>query len=130
VPPRGPVEEAVAAIWREVLGRERVGAHDSFFDLGGHSLSATQVLARIQDAFQVQIPLRRVFEAPTIAGLAASIEAVREDGSGTDVPPLEPLSSGEELPLSFAQERLWFLDRLEEGDAVYNIPGAVSLKAT
>jgi len=128
VPPGGPVEEAVAAIWSEVLGRERVGAHDNFFDLGGHSLNAAQVLSRIQDAFQVQIPLRRVFEAPTVAGLAESVERARQQGSASETPPLAPLPEGAEQPLSFAQERLWFLDRLEEERAVYNIPGALYLK--
>jgi acyl carrier protein len=73
VAPRGPVEEAVAGIWAEVLGVERVGAHDNFFDLGGHSLLATQVISRIRQAFPVDIPLRRLFEEPTVATLAHAI---------------------------------------------------------
>jgi acyl carrier protein len=73
VAPRGPVEEAVAGVWAEVLGVERVGAHDNFFELGGHSLLATQVLSRLREAFPVNIPLRRLFEAPTVANLALAI---------------------------------------------------------
>src|SRR5262249_60070425 len=74
VAPRDGVEEAVAAVWSEVLGLERVGVHDSFFDLGGHSLLATQVLSRLRQLFSVDIPLRRLFEHPTIATLASSIQ--------------------------------------------------------
>src|SRR6185503_19075475 len=73
VPPSGPVEEKVAVIWAEVLRLERVGAHDNFFELGGHSLMATQVLARLEDAFGVGLPLRDLFEYPTVAGLAERI---------------------------------------------------------
>jgi acyl carrier protein len=74
VAPRTPVENIVAGIWREVLGRERVGSHDNFFELGGHSLLATQVIARIIAAFGIELPLRVMFEAPTVAGLAMHIE--------------------------------------------------------
>src|SRR2546428_1979778 len=108
-PPRSPIEEAVAGIWREVLHLERVGIHESFFELGGHSPTATQVLSRIQEAFGVAIPLRLVFEAPTIVGLAASVEAGRRGGRPPEGPPLVPVDRDRELALSFGQERLWFL---------------------
>jgi acyl carrier protein len=77
VPPRSPVEQTVAGIWDEVLGLERVGVHDNFFELGGHSLLATQVVSRLREALQVELPLYYLFETPTIAGLAERIEATR-----------------------------------------------------
>ncbi|HXB57699.1 MAG TPA: amino acid adenylation domain-containing protein [Vicinamibacteria bacterium] len=128
VPPRSPVEEAVAGIWREVLGIEQVGVHDDFFDLGGHSLTGTQVLARVQDAFGVQLPLRRIFESPSVAGLAGAVEAAGEQRLGPEAAPLVPVARDRDLALSFAQERLWFLHQLEEASAAYHIPGALLLR--
>jgi len=74
VPPRTPTEETLAAIWQSVLGMTQVGVHDNFFALGGHSLLATRVISRVQQSFQIAIPLRAIFEAPTVAGLAAAVE--------------------------------------------------------
>src|SRR6185437_2159200 len=85
----------------------------------------TQVVSRIRDAFKVEMPLRRLFESPTVAGLAESIEQSR--GMGLQAPPMVPVARGGELPLSFAQQRLWFIDRLEPGTSVYNFPAAVRL---
>ncbi|HYX23921.1 MAG TPA: amino acid adenylation domain-containing protein, partial [Thermoanaerobaculia bacterium] len=123
--PRGEVEELLAGIWIEVLGRGRVGIHDDFFELGGHSLLAAQVAARVRDAFGVDLPVRRLFEHPTVAALAEIVAAAR--GEGQPAPPrLAATTEAEELlPLSFAQERLWFLDRLEGGGPAYNVPAAV-----
>ena len=129
--PSDPVEELLAGIWAEVLGLERVGIHDNFFDLGGHSLLATQVASRMRNALQLELPLRQLFETPTIAGLARAVSAPRRSTAGRPAPPLVPLprgGAGEGLPLSFAQQRLWFLDRLEPGGVVYNIPAAVHLR--
>jgi amino acid adenylation domain-containing protein len=127
--PRTPVEELLAAVWSEVLGRSPIGVHDGFFDLGGHSLLATQVVSRVRRVLGVELPLRAVFEAPTVAGLAARVEAARR---GDDpLPLILPVSRGGELPASFAQERLWFLDQLgDPGDAsaAYNIPAALWLR--
>jgi amino acid adenylation domain-containing protein len=123
---RTSTEELLAEIWRHVLGVERVGIYDDFFQLGGHSLLATQVVSRIREAFQVEIPLRRVFEAPTVAGLAEDIDVSL--GAGLQAPPIVPVPRDGELPLSFAQQRLWFLDQLEPGSSVYNFPAAVRLK--
>ena len=127
--PRGPVEETIAAIFAEVLGRERVGRRESFFDLGGHSLLATRVASRVRSALGAEIPLVAVFDSPTVEGVAAAVDAAR----GRPVlPPLErtvPMAGGAgEAPLSFAQQRLWFLDRLEPGGATYNLPVAVRLR--
>ncbi len=124
-PPRTPVEELLAGLWAGLLGVDRVGIHDSFFDLGGHSLLATRLVARLREPFGVELPLRDLFERPTVAGLAARIEAVR--GSASGMPPLRRTERGVAAPLSFAQERLWFLDRLAPGSAVYNVPVALRL---
>ncbi len=128
VAPRGPVEELVAQIWAEVLRAERVGATDNFFDLGGHSLLATQVVSRVRVALGIELPLQRLFEAPTVAGLARAIEAARRAGEGTQLPPLVPVSRAGSLPLSFAQERMWFLHQIDSGATAYNLASAVRLR--
>ncbi|HEY0604518.1 MAG TPA: amino acid adenylation domain-containing protein, partial [Herpetosiphonaceae bacterium] len=124
VAPQSPIEEVLAGIWAGVLRLERAGIHDNFFALGGHSLLATQVISRIRDAFQVELPLRVLFEAPTVAQLAERIVAVQRDAQGLLPPPIQPVARDEALPLSFAQQRLWFLDQLEPDSATYNIPAA------
>ena len=126
--PRTPTEEVLAGIWAEVLGRERVGTHDGFFDLGGHSLLATRVTSRVREAFGVELPLRALFEAPTVAGLAGRIDAAAREGSGVAAPPVVPVPRDGPLPLSFAQQRLWFIDQLEPGSAAYNVPQAMRLR--
>jgi NRPS condensation-like uncharacterized protein/acyl carrier protein len=121
------VEEIVAGIWAEVLGAERVGIHDDFFELGGHSLLITRVAARVSSAFQVELPFQIFFEKRTIAELAESIEAAHRGEQGLQIPPMLPIPRDGELPLSFAQQRLWFFDQLEPNSPAYNIPGAVRL---
>ncbi|MFT3774237.1 MAG: amino acid adenylation domain-containing protein [Minicystis sp.] len=122
VAPRTPAEELLASIWADVFERDRISIHDRFADLGGHSLLAIQIIARARDAFQTDVPLRAIFEAPTIAGLAERIEnTVRED-EGLVAPPVVPVPRDRPLPLSFSQERLWFLDQLEPNSAAYNVP--------
>ena len=127
-PPRGPTEELLAEIWAQLLDIERVGIHDNFFDLGGHSLLATQLMSRVRESFQVEIPLRRLFEGPTVAGLAECIEAARQAGQNLLAPPILPFPRNGDLALSFAQQRLWFFDQLEPGLSAYNIPAAIRLK--
>ena len=130
--PRTPVEEQLAGIWSELLGIETLGVHDDFFELGGHSLLATQLMSRVREALLVDLPLRALFERPTIAGLA---EVVRQGRRGRTAPPIEPVPRAGAIPLSFGQERLWVLDQLLPGQAVYNVPavlrvaGAVSERA-
>jgi alpha-ketoglutarate-dependent taurine dioxygenase/acyl carrier protein len=125
--PRTPIEEVLAGIWAQVLGCESVGIHDNFFELGGHSLLATQIIGRLRSVFQVELPLRCLFESPTIAGLAKSIEATMKAGQKLKAPPILPVPRDGKLPLSFAQERLWLVDRLEPNNTAYNIPAAVRL---
>ncbi|MEO5730142.1 MAG: amino acid adenylation domain-containing protein, partial [Byssovorax sp.] len=109
VAPRGPVEEGLAAIFAEVLRREDVGARDGFFELGGHSLLAAQAIARVRAAFGVELPLRAIFEAPTVAELGARVEAALGGDHGLVVPPILPIPRDVAVALSFAQERMWFL---------------------
>ncbi|HEU4561408.1 MAG TPA: non-ribosomal peptide synthase/polyketide synthase [Longimicrobium sp.] len=123
VAPRTPSEEVLAGIWAEVLRLERVGVEESFFELGGHSLLATRVVSRIREAFAVEVPLRALFEGPTVAELAGRVEELRR-AERPVLPPVIPVERTGALPLSFAQERLWFIDRLEPGSAVYNMPMA------
>ncbi len=129
--PRTPVEEVLAGIWAELLGVERVGADDHFFDLGGHSLLATQVMSRLRGAFGVEMPLRDLFEAPVLADLAARVEAALRAGAHQRAPPLVPVAPAlreAPLPLSFAQQRLWFIDQLEPGSPLYNMPVALRVE--
>ncbi|HXU33588.1 MAG TPA: amino acid adenylation domain-containing protein [Thermoanaerobaculia bacterium] len=135
--PKTPIEEVLATIWAQVLGLPTVSVTDSFFDLGGHSLLALQVTSRARAAFGVPVKVRTLFEAPSVAQLARRIEAARAalSADAEPLPPLEPVSRDRPLPLSFAQERLWFLDRLLPGSPVYNLPiflrfvGALSIPA-
>jgi len=125
--PRTATEEILAQLWAEVLRTDSVGVDDDFFALGGHSLLATRLLARVQNALGVVIPLRALFEGPTVAELAVRVEEVRRAGLPA-LPPVVPVGRDRPLPLSFAQERLWFIDRLEGGSAPYNIPAALRLR--
>jgi amino acid adenylation domain-containing protein len=119
-----PLEEIIQGIFAEVLIIETVGPHTSFFDLGGHSLLATLVVSRIRDVLGVEIPLRALFENPTVARLTAIVEQDRAAGKWAPAPPIASVGRHEALPLSFAQQRLWFLDRLAPGGSVYNIAEA------
>ncbi|HEV2733811.1 MAG TPA: amino acid adenylation domain-containing protein, partial [Longimicrobiaceae bacterium] len=129
VAPRTPTEEILAGIWADVLHRERVGVTEDFFALGGHSLLATQVVSRALAALGVEVPLRALFEAPTVAGLAVRADALLREGAGMQAPPIVPTPrDGSPLPLSFAQQRLWFIDQLEPGSAAYNMPFSLRLR--
>ncbi|MDI3288324.1 non-ribosomal peptide synthetase [Polyangium sp. 15x6] len=124
--PRTPVEEALATIWREVLGRERVGIRDNFFELGGHSLLATRLVSRLRTTFGVELPLRELFESPTIEGLARRISATAKI---TDAAPPRVHATGP-APLSFTQEGLWFLYRMQPGSAAYNVACALDIEGS
>ncbi|HVT17365.1 MAG TPA: amino acid adenylation domain-containing protein [Thermoanaerobaculia bacterium] len=126
--PQGPVQEMLAHLWGELLGLERIGAGDSFFALGGHSILATQLLARLRETFHVDLPLRAVFEAPTVAGLAQRIEQAGRAARGIRVPAVERVASREHYPLSFAQQRIWVLDQLSAGMTAYNDRAAFTLR--
>jgi acyl carrier protein len=128
--PRTQIEELLLAIWRSVLGRKHMSIEDNFFELGGHSLLATQLLTRLRSAFGIQLQLRSLFEAPTIASQSILVEAALRAEQQIESLPLIPVSREQKLPLSFAQQRLWFLDKLHPGDAASNIPLAIQLTGT
>jgi amino acid adenylation domain-containing protein len=127
---RTPVEEMLASIWAEILDHKHVTAADNFFDLGGHSLKAMRLVARMRKVFQIDLPLRHLFESPTLAGLASVVEAELRASQGVSAPPIRRASREQPLPLSFAQQRLWFMDQLEPGNSFYNMPLAVRLSGT
>ncbi|WP_149404649.1 non-ribosomal peptide synthetase, partial [Dictyobacter arantiisoli] len=125
-----PLEELVLGTWSAVLGRQQVGRHDNFFALGGHSLLATQLMTRLRAMFNIELPLRTVFETPTVAGLAHTIKQRLTQEHTLSVPPLLAGTRPLQLPLSFAQQRLWFLDQLEPGSAAYLVPSALRMQGT
>ncbi|WDD36885.1 amino acid adenylation domain-containing protein (plasmid) [Nostoc sp. UHCC 0926] len=130
VAPRTPIEEILAQIWAQVLKVERVGIHDNFFESGGHSLLATQLLSRIRNIFKLELPLHSLFAATTVAKFAQEIKQLQQQNLELSTPPILPRASEAELPLSFAQQRLWFLDQLQPLSAFYNVPVALHLVGT
>ncbi|MEV7414426.1 amino acid adenylation domain-containing protein [Streptomyces sp. NPDC089919] len=122
--PRTPEEEVLCGLFAEVLGISRVGAEENFFDIGGHSLSATRLISRIRSVLGAELGLRDLFAAPTVAGLAAGLAPRTGGRSALTAPALRP----DPLPLSYAQQRLWFAREWEEGGSSYNIPLALRLR--
>ncbi|MCS6297130.1 MAG: amino acid adenylation domain-containing protein [Nitrospira sp.] len=128
VAPATATEEILAGIWADVLKREEIGTQDNFFDLGGHSLLATQVMSRLRNAFVVELPLRALFEAPTVARLAQMVDAAKRTDLGEQAPPLTAIPRTGPIPLSFAQQRLWVLAQLEPDSTAYHIPIALRVR--
>ncbi|HWX42056.1 MAG TPA: amino acid adenylation domain-containing protein, partial [Blastocatellia bacterium] len=128
ISPRTPVEELLAGVWAHVLHLKRVGLHDNFFELGGHSLLATQVVFRLRESFSVELPLRALFEAPTVAQLAMRIDAAMKRCGELRRAPLLRTTRRMHYPLSFAQQRLWFLSQLDPKSPVYNMPSAIQMQ--
>lgn len=117
--PRTATETFLVSLWCEVLGIQQVGIHDNFFKLGGHSLSGTQLVSRIRRHWEIDLPLRTLFEAPTIAELALAVD--EEAQEELETPPLTKVSRPARLPLSFAQQRLWFHDQIAPGSVTYHV---------
>ncbi|MEJ1929778.1 amino acid adenylation domain-containing protein, partial [Nostoc sp. NIES-2111] len=128
VAPRNPIEEIVSVIWAQVLKVERVGIHDNFFELGGHSLLATQLVSRVRSSLNVELPLRSLFAAPTVAELSQHIQQLQQQDLTTSA--ILPRTRNAELPLSYAQQRLWFLDKLNPNSPFYNLLVALRLDGT
>ena len=127
VPPSNPTEELLATIWAEILNTNRIGINDNFFELGGHSLLATRVISKCCQALGVEISLQLLFEKPTIAALAQTIARYQQGSDSAQYQTISPREQCDRIPLSFAQQRLWFLDRLEPNSSFYNMPHAVRL---
>ena len=125
--PRTGTERVLADVWRELLGVAELGREDNFFELGGNSLLATQIVTRVREAFAIELPLRRLFEQPTIAGLAASLDEIAREQNRRVSPPVRPVPRHGELPLSFAQQRLWLVEQLAPDLALYGDLSAVRL---
>jgi aryl carrier-like protein len=120
VAPRTPTEEILAGIWAGVLKVARVGVEDNFFELGGHSLLATKVVSRVRQGFGVEVPLRSLFERPTVANWAASVEAACEAAEGLKVPPVVPVAREEFMPVTYRQRSIWTYHQLRPESTVNN----------
>ena len=127
-PPQTTLEVTVATIWADVLSLPNIGIYDNFFELGGHSLLATQIASRIHETLQIDLPIRAIFEKPTIVELAKYITALQINNPLLSQSPIICVERGDNLPLSFSQERMWFLYQYDQGSTAYSIPGAVWLK--
>lgn len=128
VAPRTPIEEILCSLWAEVLRIKEVGVQDNFFELGGQSLLAAQVTARIKKIFHIDVPLRRLFETPTIADIAKVIEDPLQIASKQNLPPIVPMLRRDVAPLSYGQQRLWFLYQTAPDDPSYNVPFAIRIQ--
>jgi amino acid adenylation domain-containing protein/FkbM family methyltransferase len=124
---RTPTEEIIAGIWAGVLKTERIDVREDFFALGGHSLLGTQAILRVNETFQISIPLRMLFDMPTVEGLARVVDEAVLSRQGLTAQPLRPAPRTGEIPLSFAQQRLWFVDQLQPGNSMFNLASAVRL---
>ena len=124
----GPVEEIITAIWSQILGLERIGIHQNFYELGGHSLLIMQLVSRIRNIFHVEVQLRHLLDAPTVAGMARVVQAARDAEPKYRLPSITRVSRDEELPLSFAQQQFWLLHQLDPGATSYNCPIAFRLR--
>ncbi len=123
-----PLEELIAQIWCRVLDRQEVGTRDNFFDLGGQSLGATSVVSHIKEIFGIELPLKQLFLSPTVERLAVQVATLMRAAHETVLPPIEAIANEGPLPLSFAQQRLWFLAHMEGTGAAYTIPVALRLR--
>ena len=128
VAPRSPVERQLVNIWQQVLSLEKIGIHNNFFELGGHSLFAVQTIFRIQDIFAVDLPMHSLFYSPTVAELALKIERLQQ-ADRADFLPLKPVSATK-IPLSIAQNKFWYRDRLEDTQAFSSIPRTLEIEGS
>ncbi|HVL02451.1 MAG TPA: amino acid adenylation domain-containing protein, partial [Dongiaceae bacterium] len=130
IAPATATEKTVLAIWQKVLGSDAISVEDDFFTVGGHSLLATQVMSRLRREFRIDLPLRALFEAPTVRHTAAVIERTLQESEHNRLPPIERIDRAGKLPLSFVQQQLWLLDQLDPGTPAYNMPVALRISGT
>ncbi|PWB35747.1 non-ribosomal peptide synthetase [Pseudomonas sp. SDI] len=128
VEPSTPLQQQIAAIWRDVLGLPRVGLQDDFFALGGHSLLATQIISRTRQACDVELPLRVLFDASELGAFAAQIERIQLAGQHNRQGPIARVDRSQPVPLSYSQQRMWFLWQMEPDSPAYNVGGMVRLR--
>jgi amino acid adenylation domain-containing protein len=119
---RTPIEDILVNIWNNLLGISNVGIYDNFFELGGHSLMVVQVMARVRESFAVDLPMQVLFREPTISGLAQELETTLHSGISRISQPILPCQHSEQMQVSFAQQRMWFLQKFVPDSAIYNIP--------
>ncbi|MDF2490380.1 MAG: peptide synthase, partial [Pseudomonas sp.] len=128
VEPATALEQRIAGIWRDVLGLERVGLRDDFFALGGHSLLATQIISRTRQACDVELPLRALFEASELGAFAEQVRLIQASGQTNRQPPIEKVDRSQPVPLSYSQQRMWFLWQMEPDSPAYNVGGMARLR--
>jgi len=123
--PKTTTEQTLAVLWSNVLAIDIIGTRDNFFDLGGHSILATKLISKVRDAFGVELPLRELFDKPTISETAQLIENLRFKETQLVIPPIQKISNLENIPVSLPQQRLWFIDQFSEGNSIYTIPFSI-----
>jgi amino acid adenylation domain-containing protein len=128
VAPATETESIILQIWRDVIGVESISVEDDFFSIGGHSLMATQVVSRLRSWFNVKLPLRALFESPTIRNAARLVDSLLQDESRARLPAITRIDRAGRLPLSFVQQQLWLLDQLDPGNPAYNMPIALRIR--
>lgn len=128
VMPASETESTILQIWRDVIGVENISVEDDFFSIGGHSLMATQVVSRLRNRYNVKLPLRSLFESPTIRNAAALVDRLLMDADRNRLPPIVRIERAGRLPLSFVQQQLWLLDQLDPGNPAYNMPIALQIR--
>ncbi|MGA9380531.1 MAG: condensation domain-containing protein, partial [Phormidium sp.] len=128
VAPRNPIEEILCNLWGEILNLKQIGINDNFFQIGGQSLLATQLISRIRTNLQIELPLKSLFEAPTVAELTVQIQQIQQENLQISLPAILKRENYQDLPLSYAQKRLWFIDQFEPNSALYNMAFAVHLE--
>ncbi|OCR26281.1 peptide synthase [Pseudomonas syringae] len=128
VEPRSELEQQIAAIWREVLGLQQVGLNDDFFALGGHSLLATQIVSRVRQACDVELPLRVLFDASELGAFAEQVARIQLAGDSNRQQPIQRVDRSQPVPLSYSQQRMWFLWQLEPDSPAYNVGGMARLR--
>jgi amino acid adenylation domain-containing protein len=125
---RTPLEEILIGIWSQILDTDQFGPADSFFDLGGHSLIAMRLISKVREAFRIELNLRDLFDSPTFAEFALKVDTSTRESQRIQLPPIERVSRDVELPLSYSQQRLWFIHHLEPDNLAYNIPRAIHIE--